>query len=92
MNLQTGMLARSKKGRDKDCLYVIISVKDEYVYLSDGGSRPIWQLKKKNRKHIQPIKKAGIVSVDNNEAIRNAIKAFENDTQEMDSAKCTGGL
>ena len=77
MDLKTGMLARSKKGRDKDCIYVIISVKDEYVYMSDGVLKPLCHLKKKNRKHIQPIKKAGIVLVNDNEAIRNAIKAFE---------------
>lgn len=77
MDLKTGMLARSKKGRDKGCIYVIISVKDEYVYMSDGVLKPLWHLKKKNRRHIQLIKKAGIVMVNDNEAIRNAIKAFE---------------
>ena len=32
MQLEPGMLARSKAGHDKNCIYVIICVKDEYVY------------------------------------------------------------
>ena len=36
MELKPGMLARSKAGRDKDCIYVIRSVNDEYVYLADS--------------------------------------------------------
>ncbi len=35
MELKPGMFARSKAGRDKDCIYVIRSVNDEYVYLAD---------------------------------------------------------
>lgn len=36
MELKPGMLARSKAGRDKDCIYVIRSVNDEYVYLANS--------------------------------------------------------
>ena len=79
------MFVCSKAGRDKDCIYVIISVKDEYVYLADGASKPLCHLKKKNRKHVQPIKKAGIVPITDDEVIRSHIKRFENhDIQEMD--------
>lgn len=41
MQLEPGMLARSKAGHDKNCIYVIICVKDEYVYLADGQLRPV---------------------------------------------------
>lgn len=85
MRLETGMLVRSKAGRDKDCIYVIISVKDEYVYLTDGAAKPLCHLKKKNRKHVQPIFKAGIIPITDDEEIRNHIKRFANhDIQEMD--------
>ena len=77
MELKAGMLARSKAGRDKDCIYVIISVKDEYVYLSDGASKPLCQLKKKNRKHIQPIIHKGSISELNDEEVRNIIRTVE---------------
>lgn len=61
MELKLGMLARSKAGRDKDCIYVIRSVNDEYVYLADTPVGDARRIKKKNRKHIQVIKKTGNV-------------------------------
>lgn len=85
MDLNAGMLVRSKAGRDKDCIYVINSVNDEYVYVTDGKTKPICHLKRKNRKHLQPIKKAGVISVMDDEVIRNHIKRFKNHgIQEMD--------
>lgn len=53
----TGMLAISKAGHDKDKVYVIIAEDDEYVYLADGRIRTADRPKKKNKKHIQIIKK-----------------------------------
>ena len=53
----TGMLACSKTGRDKDAVYIIIKEEKEYVYLVNGLSRKLNNPKKKNKKHIQIIKK-----------------------------------
>ena len=53
----TGMLASSKTGRDKDAVYIIIKEEKEYVYLANGLSRKLDNPKKKNKKHIQIIKK-----------------------------------
>lgn len=61
MELKPGMLARSKAGRDKDCIYVIRTVNDEYVYLTETLEGEDRRIKKKNRKHIQVIKKTGNV-------------------------------
>ena len=36
MLFEPGMLVRSKAGHDKNRIYVIIRVNDEYVYLADG--------------------------------------------------------
>lgn len=52
-----GMLASSKAGHDKGLVYVIIAEDDEYVYLADGKLRTMAKPKKKNKKHIQIIKK-----------------------------------
>jgi ribosomal protein L14E/L6E/L27E len=52
-----GMLAKSKAGHDKDQIYVILREEGEYVYLVDGRIRTMDKPKKKNRKHIQIIKK-----------------------------------
>ena len=53
----TGMLAISRAGHDKENVYVIIEEDDEYVYLADGRNRTVSRPKKKNKKHIQIIKK-----------------------------------
>lgn len=76
MNLEAGMFAKSKAGHDKDCIYVIISVKDEYVYLADGKSRTVCRSKKKNRKHIQPIACVRCESVTDDLIIKKAVKTF----------------
>lgn len=76
MVLEPGMLARSKAGRDKDCIYVIISVNDEYVYLADGVKRTVCHSKKKNRKHVQPICIVRSGSLTDNEEIKSAINKF----------------
>ncbi len=55
-----GMLAVSQAGHDKNKIYVIIKEEDEYVYLADGRSRTADRPKKKNRKHIQIIRKVQI--------------------------------
>ena len=53
----TGMLAASKAGHDKGTIYVIIKEETEYIYLVDGKIRTLEKPKKKNKKHIQIIKK-----------------------------------
>lgn len=76
MQLEPGMLACSKAGHDKNCIYVIICVKDEYVYLADGQFRPVCRAKKKNLRHVQPIKKVCSTSVTDDETIRNVIRKY----------------
>ena len=52
-----GMLAVSRAGHDRKTTYVIIDEEDEYVYLADGQIRTVDRPKRKNKKHIQVIKK-----------------------------------
>ena len=54
--LEFGQLAISLAGHDKGNLYVINSSDFEYVYLVDGKYKTLCNPKKKNKKHIQPIK------------------------------------
>ena len=51
------MLATSKAGHDKDTVYIIVKEENEYVYVSDGRLKTLENPKKKNKKHIQIIKK-----------------------------------
>lgn len=54
-NVNIGEFTKSIAGHDKDNLFVIIKIEDEYVYLVDGKSRTMESPKKKKMKHIQPI-------------------------------------
>ena len=53
----TGCMAISLAGHDRDKIYLIVGEEKEYVYLADGKIRTCSNPKKKNRKHIQIIKK-----------------------------------
>lgn len=76
MDLKPGMLAMSKAGHDRNCIYVITDVKNEYVYLADGRLRPLARQKKKNRKHLQPITSVQAVSLTDDAAIRKILRDY----------------
>ena len=83
MILEPGMLAKSKAGRDKGCIYVIIDVNAEYICLADGGRRTVCRRKRKNPKHLQIIKKADSPSTTDDETIRSVINRYSRlDTNE----------
>lgn len=50
-----GRFVSSKAGHDKGQVYIIIRETEEYIYLSDGSVRTLGKLKKKKKKHVQPI-------------------------------------
>lgn len=52
---EVGMLATSKAGHDKNALYVIIRIDNEYLYLVNGKNHLLENPKKKNTKHAQVI-------------------------------------
>ncbi len=52
-----GYMGISRAGHDRDKIYLIIDEDEEYVYLVDGKSRGFDNPKKKNKKHIQVVKK-----------------------------------
>ncbi|MBC5688804.1 KOW domain-containing RNA-binding protein [Mediterraneibacter sp. NSJ-55] len=76
MVLKPGMLVKSKAGHDKNCIYVIIRVNDEYVYLSDGRKNTSGKLKRKNRKHLQVILKEYVEDTADEVAVRNMILKY----------------
>ena len=74
----TGMLASSKAGHDKKTVYVIIKEETEYVYLADGRLKTLEKPKKKNKKHVQIIKKNRRIDISSvtNEEIKHIIKLY----------------
>lgn len=76
MQLKPGMLVKSKAGHDKDRIYVIICMEDEYAYVADGDLRPLRRMKRKNARHLQPILKMCLGQEPDDTAIRNLIRKF----------------
>ncbi|MCM1184397.1 MAG: KOW domain-containing RNA-binding protein [Roseburia sp.] len=77
-----GYLAYSIAGHDKDAVYLIIKEENGFVWLVDGRVRTLQNPKRKNKKHIQVIKKqdykAGLESMTNEQ-----IKRICKDIQEV---------
>ncbi|MCU0078748.1 KOW domain-containing RNA-binding protein [Extibacter muris] len=82
--VKTGMLAKSKAGHDKGQVYVIMDTDDAYVYLADGRIRTLERLKKKKKKHIQPIKREFDVTAADDAAIKQILKNFNKDRENQE--------
>ena len=80
-----GMLATSKAGHDKDSVYVIIREDGEYIYVADCKSITVERPKRKNRKHVQLIKKKRMPEPDNgfdDLEIKRVIKEYLKEREE----------
>jgi len=76
----TGFLAYSLAGHDKGELYLIIEETEDYVHVADGAVRTLDRLKKKNKKHVQIIKKKQLTEPESgfdDLAIRKIIKEYQ---------------
>ena len=51
------MLAVSMAGHDRGKVYMIWKEENDFVFLVDGEQRPLAKPKKKNRRHMQVVKK-----------------------------------
>lgn len=51
------VMARSLAGHDKGKYYVIVGEESDYVYLADGELKSVAAPKRKNRRHVQLIKR-----------------------------------
>ena len=76
--------ARSLAGHDKGKVYVVTSKEADFVFLSDGDIRKYANPKKKNIKHVQPIKKLPIEVIEtlkdehlNDLKIKRALKLYQ---------------
>ena len=80
-----GEFAKSKAGHDKNQIFIIINIEEEYVYLVDGKSRILDKPKKKKIKHIQVInqideelqRKLETNLILRDEDIKRAIKSYK---------------
>ena len=61
----SGAVVRSTYGRDKNKIYIIKSVDNNFAYLINGKERPIECPKKKNFKHLHLLNKSSGIDVNN---------------------------
>lgn len=86
-----GEFAKSKAGHDKDEIFIILNIEEEYVYLVDGKSRTVEKPKKKKMKHIQVIhqihdelqNKLDSSHIIRDEDIKRAIKCYKQSIESM---------
>ena len=79
MEIQPGILVKSKAGRDKGHVYAVVNVDEKHVYVADWAERPLRHMKRKNRKHLQPILKVRINGTPDDAAIREIIRQYQED-------------
>ena len=74
-----GFLACSLAGHDKGEIYLIVEETQDSVYVADGAVRTLDRPKKKNKRHVQIIKKENQridISSVTNEEIKHFIKLY----------------
>lgn len=85
-NLNIGDLVKSKTGRDKENVFLVVKIDGKAVYLTDGKIHKIERQKRKNKKHLEKVSTANLISfverIQKGEAVSNkklhsAIKAHE---------------
>ena len=59
---EIGMLAKSLAGHDKDKVYVIVGLDEQFTYLADGERKTLQSPKKKKKKHVQLIREQHEIS------------------------------
>ena len=82
----SGFLACSLSGHDKGEIYLIVEETQDSVYVADGAVRTLDRPKKKNKRHVQIIKKENQridISSVTNEEIKHFIKLYMKGIKEV---------
>ena len=79
-------LALSLAGHDKGHYYVVVGEEAEAVYVADGELKLLARPKRKNRRHIQPIRK---LPADVAELLQNQMDDVSGRIRERSSGTCT---
>ena len=84
MDIHSGEFVYATKGRDTGKCFIVISAKDNYLYLCDGKNRKVSNPKKKKMKHVEAtgdydesvIKKLDAVGKLTNKEVRCSLRGY----------------
>lgn len=83
----TGNFVRSLAGHDKERIFLIIREEGSFVFVADGCLRSIKQPKRKNKKHVQPIRRKQDGEIlRSDEAVKKAIQSYIKESRECPKA------
>ena len=77
MEIVEGMVVKSVAGRDSNSFYIVFKIKENFVFIANGGRRKISKLKAKNFKHVR--KTNTIVNLENfktDKSVRTFLNSF----------------
>ena len=74
---ETGMLAKSLVGHDKDKVYVIVGLDEQFTYLADGERKTLQSPKKKKKKHVQLIREQHEISEADDVKLKRILKEYK---------------
>lgn len=74
---ETGMLAKSLAGHDKDKVYVIVGLDEQFTYLADGERKKLQSPKKKKKKHVQLIREQYEISEADDVKLKRILKEYK---------------
>ena len=74
---ETGMLAKSLAGHDKDKVYVIVGLDEQFTYLADGERKTLQSPKKKKKKHVQLIREQHEISEADDVKLKRILKEYK---------------
>ena len=72
---ETGMLAKSLAGHDKDKVYVIVGLNEQFTYLADGERKTLQSPKKK--KQVQLIREQHEISEADDVKLKRILKEYK---------------
>lgn len=53
MDFRKGEIVNAINGKDKDKLFIVLDIRENFVLIADGKSRKLEKPKLKNKKHLQ---------------------------------------
>ena len=78
--VEKGRVVISTAGHDAGKSFVVLRDEGRFLYLSDGGERPLSKPKKKNKRHVRlTVRILSDTMIETDKRLRKALAAFESE-------------